>query len=86
MESSNGDGNSGGPEWPRNVERAGILVGLHPYEGDTAKISMASKSLDKRRHTDPSVDLVHDHDVDSNVRTQDLSFGAIGCNAVNRGE
>ena len=74
------------PDRPRDIERAGILVGLHADQAEQTEVSMLAEAADQLRDIHPGVGLVDDIDIDGNIGTQDLALRAVECEAVNRGE
>jgi hypothetical protein len=86
VEASHGNANPGGPEWPRNVERAWILVRLYADKRHTSEIAVAPEAGKQRGYVNTRVRFVDHFDFDGDVRPEDLPRRAIGRNAINGGE
>jgi hypothetical protein len=71
-------------ERTRDVERAGILVGLNADQRDQAETGMLPKSGQQRWHVDPRVRLIDYGDVDGDIGTEDQPLRAIRRDAVDR--
>jgi hypothetical protein len=70
-------------ERTRNVEGTGILVGLNTDEGDQSEIAVMPQTGQEARDDDPRVRLINRLDIDGDIRSKNLAFGAIGGDAVN---
>ena len=86
VEAAHGDRNPSGCEWPCNVERAGILVGLNADKRDKPEIVVLPEAGEQRGHVDPGVRLINHFDVDGDVRPKHLPLGAIVRNCINGSE
>ena len=82
VEAAHRDRDAGIAERAGDVERARILVRLDADQRDQAEIAVAPEPREQRRDVDPGVGLVDDRDVDVDVRSEHLAFGAIGRNAI----
>src|SRR6185312_4622724 len=84
MEAAHHDLDAGIAKRLRDIERAGILVGLHTDQPDQPEPAVALEALDHARNIDPRVGLIDDFDFDLDALSKHLAFGAIAGDAVHR--
>ncbi len=71
MEAADGHRQSSGAEAPRQVQGAGVLVGLDPHQADQATPAVGLEAPDDASHRDPGVGLVIGLDGNPDIRAQD---------------
>ena len=86
VKSAERDRDARAAERTRDIERARILVGLHPHERQQAEVFVPPKALDQLWNVDAGVGLVDEVDLDLDVWTEHLPRGAIARQAVHGGE
>ena len=86
VEAADGDGYPGFPKQSRDVEGAGILIGLNADERNKPETAVTPKAGQERRHVDACVRLVDRFDIDGDVWPENPPLGAIGRDAVHGGE
>jgi hypothetical protein len=74
------------PEKMRDVEGAGILVGLDPDQKDKPEIAMMPQPGDQLWDDDARIRLVDRLEIDGDVPPKNAAFGTVGSDAVDSGE
>ncbi len=86
VKAADDDRNAGGAERPRDVERAGILVGLHTDEPDHAETIRRPETAQQLGDIDPGIGLIDDVDNDIDVGSEHAAPRAIERHAMQRGQ
>jgi hypothetical protein len=86
VKAADDDGNAGGAERPRDVERARILVGLHTDQPDHAESTSFAETAQQFRDIHAGIGFVDNVDVDIDVVAEHAALRAIERHAVERGQ
>ena len=86
MKPAHHDGQSGLAERPGNIERARILVRLHPNQGYEPEIAVALELFQQPGNVDAGVGLVDCDDVDGDAGSKHLARRAVAGDAVDSGQ
>ena len=84
VKAADDDRNARGAERPCDVERAGILVGLHADERDHAEAVVFAEPAQQLGNVDPGIGLVDDVDLDIDIGAEHPALGAIERHAMER--
>src|SRR6187401_3151344 len=86
MKAADGNSDSRCAKRLRDVERARKLVRLNSDQRDKSEAAVATKAFDQPGNVDPGIRLIHDLDVDRDIRPEHLPLRAIGRDPIHGGE